>query len=147
MATPYSDVFKSFKKKIEDKDLPKFTESEQNEMMSEWLDTAISYIEVDMLKLKNDLSSRDSDFQEFEADLEKFEIELIAMYMVVAWYEPKINSLEHTLLFVGSKDEKWTSQKEHMEMMIIARDKAKLEARKYFRNYGYKNNTYLNKEG
>ena len=57
--------------------------------------------------------------------------------------EPKINALEHTLLFIGSKDEKWTGQKEHLEMMQKARDKWKLEARKHFRNYCYKNNSYL----
>lgn len=144
MATPYEKVFKSFKKRIEDKDLPNYTEDEQIEMLTEWLDTAIGYIELDMLNITNDLSDRDNDFQEFTADLENCEIEVIAMYMVVAWYEPKINALEHTLMFVGAKDEKWTSQKEHMEMMINARDKIRLEARKYFRNYGYKNNSYLN---
>ena len=116
-------------------------------MMTEWLDSAIGYIEMDTLQIANDLSDRDNDLQEFTADLTNMEIELIAMYMVVAWYEPKISSLEHTLLFVGAKDEKWTSQKEHMEMMINARDKVRLEARKYFRNYGYKNNSYLDGEG
>lgn len=147
MATPYETVFKSFRKRIEDKDLPNFTDDEQNEMMTEWLDSAIGYIEMDTLQIANDLSDRDNDLQEFTVDLTNMEIELIAMYMVVAWYEPKISSLEHTLLFVGAKDEKWTSQKEHMEMMINARDKVRLEARKYFRNYGYKNNSYLDGEG
>lgn len=63
--------------------------------------------------------------------------------MVAAWYEPKINSLEHTLLIVASKDEKWTDQNAHMQMMKTARDEWKLEARKYFRDYGYKRNSYL----
>lgn len=143
MATPYEDIFKRFKKRIEDKDLPTFSEYEQTEMMTEWLDTAIGYIELDKLKIKNDLSDRDNDLQEFSADLNNCEMEVVAMYMVVAWYEPKINALEHTLLFVGSKDEKWTGQKDHLNMMIDVQRKWKLEARKYFRNYGYKENSYL----
>lgn len=143
MATPYETVFKSFKKRIEDKDLPLFTEEEQTEMLNGWLDTAIAYIELDKLKVKNDLSDRDNDLQEFNADLNNCEIEVVAMYMVAAWYEPKINSLENTLLFVGSSGEKWTSQKDHLNMMVETRDKWKLEARKYFRNYGYKENNYL----
>lgn len=144
--TPYENVFKSFLRKIEDKDLPSFNEDEQIEMLTGWLDSAIGYIELDKLKIKNDLSDRDNDLQEFTADLDNCEIEVISMYMIVAWYEPKINSLEHTLLFVGSKDEKWTGQKEHLEMMKSVQKEKRLEARKYFRNYGYKENSYLNGE-
>lgn len=144
--TSYETVFESFKKRIEDKDLPLFTEEEQNSLMTGWLDTAIGYIELDKLKINNDLSDRDNDLQTFNIDLDNCEIEVIAMYMVAAWYEPKINSLEHTLLFVGSSSEKWTSQKDHLNMMVETRDKWKLEARKYFRNYRYKENDYLGDE-
>ena len=143
MATSYETIYSRFLKRIEDKDLPNFSEYEQNQMMAGWLDTAIGYIELDGLKIKSDLSNRDNDLEEFADDLTNAEIEVVAMYMVAAWYEPKINSLEHTLVFIGSKDEKWTSQKEHLNMMTASRDKWKLEARKYFRNYGYKNNSYL----
>lgn len=146
MATSYKEIFKRFKKRIEDKDLPAFSEYEQTEMLTDWLDTAIGYIELDQLKLVNDLSDRDNDLGEFTADLTNAEMEVIAMYMVAAWYEPKINSLQTTLLFIGSKDEKWTSQKDYLNMMITSRDKWKLEARKYFRNYCYKNNAYLGGE-
>lgn len=144
--TSYETVFESFKKRIEDKDLPLFTEEEQNSLMTGWLDTAIGYIELDKLKINNDLSDRDNDLHTFNIDLDNCEIEVIAMYMVAAWYEPKINSLEHTLLFVGSSSEKWTSQKDHLNMMVETRDKWKLEARKYFRNYRYKENDYLGDE-
>lgn len=147
MATPYEDIFSRFLKRVEDKDLPKYTEDERQEMMTDWLDMAIGYIELDGLKIKNDLSDRDNDLQEFAADLSNGEKEVVAMYMVAAWYEPKINSLETTLMFVGSKDEKWTSQKDYLEMQKKSRDYWKLEARKYFRNYGYKNNSYINEEG
>jgi len=143
MATPYETVFKSFKKRIEDKDLPLLSEYDQEEMMTEWLDSAIGYIELEGLKIENDLSDRDNDLQEFNADLTNSEIEVIAMYMVVAWYDPKINSLQHTLMFVGTKDEKWTSQKDHLNMMMTIQDSKRLEARKYFRNYCYKHNKYL----
>lgn len=146
MATPYEDIYKRFYRKIEDKDLVQFDENEQEEMLTGWLDTAISYIELEGLSMKNDLSDRDNDLQNFNQTLENYEIEVVAKFMVVAWYEPKINSLEHTLLMVGSKDEKWTSQKDHLEMMTTTRDKEKREAIKLVRNYGYKNNSYLSGE-
>ncbi len=144
--TPYDVVFESFLKKIEDNDLPKFDEDEQIDLMTGWLDTAIGYIELDCLEIKNDLSDRDNNLQRFNCELLNCEIEVIALYMVAAWYEPRINSLEHTLMFVGSKEEKWTSQKEHMQMLMQARDSWKLKGRKYFRNYGLKNNSYLEGE-
>lgn len=144
MATPYENIFNRFLKRIEDKDLPNFSEDEQIELMTGWLDTAIGYIELDGLKIKHDLSNRDNDIQEFEEDLNNCEMEVIAMYMVAAWYEPKINSLETTLMFIGSKDEKWTAQKDQLSMQKEKRNYWKLEARKYFRNYGYKNNSYIN---
>ena len=141
--TPYKCVYDSFKRKIEDKDLFTFDEDEQIELLTGWLDTAIGYIEMEQLKMVNDLSNRNNTTQYFNADLKNFEIEVIAMYMVAAWYEHKINSLEHTLLIVASKDEKWTDHNAHMQMMKTARDEWKLEARKYFRDYGYKRNSYL----
>ena len=45
----------------------------------------------------------------FDEDLTNGEIEVLSLYMVVAWYDSQINSLEHTNMFYGSKDEKWTS--------------------------------------
>lgn len=143
MATPYETIYNSFLKRIEDKDLPTFSEDVQDQILAGYLDTAIGYIELDGLKIISDLSNRDNELAEFKDDLTNAEIEVVAMYMVAAWYEPKINSLQTTLLFIGSKDEKWTSQKDYLNMMKENRDAWKLEARKYFRNYGYKNNSYL----
>lgn len=144
--TPYSKVFGSFLRKIEDKDLYLFEVSDQIRMLTGWLDTAIAYIELDGLDIESNLSDRDNENQEFNSDLLNCEIEVIAMYMVAAWYEPKINSLENTLMFVGSKDEKWDSQMARLEMLMNVQSQKKLEARKYFVKYGYKNNTYLNEE-
>lgn len=141
--TPYEMIFESFLKRIEDKDLHQMDEDDQIMMMTEWLDSAIGYIELDGLKIQNDLTDRDNEEQVFNSILTNGEVEAIAMYMVAAWYEPRINSLEHTLMFVGSKEEKWTSQKEHMEIMQEISDSWRLRARKYFRNYGYKNNSYI----
>ena len=43
--------------------------------------------------------------------------------MVVAWYDIRLNSLEHTNMFYGSKDEKWTSQKEHANYIMSIQKK------------------------
>ena len=77
------------------------------------------------------------------ADIPDSEIEVVSLYMVVAWYDQKINSMEHIMLYVGTKDEKWTNQREHLRTMRETCEMYRLRARKYFRNYCSKNNDYL----
>lgn len=144
--TPYSEVYGSFLGKIEDKDLPLFEDADRIRILTGWLNTAIAYIELDGLEIESNLSDRDNDAQVFNSDLMNCEVEVIAMYMVAAWYEPKINSLENTLMFVGSSGEKWSSQKDRMNMLKETQKEKKLEARKYFVKYGYKNNSYIKGE-
>lgn len=146
MATPYEDIFKKFKNKISDVELYKLDEVSQTEQLMLWLDTAIGFIELDDLKIQNDLSDKDNDLEEFTADLTNAEMEVISLYMVVAWYDQKINSMEHIMLYVGTKDEKWTNQREHLRTMTETCEMYRLRARKYFRNYCYKNNDYLGDE-
>ena len=146
MATSYEEIFKKFKNKISDVELAKLSTREQDEQLCLWLDTAIGLIELDDLKIQNDLSDRDNDLGEFTADLTNGEMEVVSLYMVVAWYDQKINSMEHIMLYIGTKDEKWTNQREHLRTMNDTCEMYRLRARKYFRNYCYKNNNYLGDE-
>lgn len=146
MSTPYEDIFARFLRRIEDRDLANMDESELSETLVGYLDAAIGYIELDDITIINSLSERDNDGQEFTNDLTNAEMEAVSMYMVAAWYEPKINAIEHLLMMIGTREERWTSQKEHMLMMIEARDNWLREARKYFLKYGLKHNKYLTKK-
>lgn len=144
--TSYEEVYSRFLSKVEDTDLPNMSTEHAYKMLRQWLDSAISYIELDRLKLKNDLSDRDSDNETFNVTLENYEIELIAMYMQVAWYEPRVNSLEHTLLFMGTKDEKWTSQKDHWRLTKEIQDGIRKRARKYCREHSMRYNSYITED-
>lgn len=141
--TPYSEVFKRFKNKIADKDLFMYSQDEEIEQLTLWLDSAIGYIELDGLKISNNLSLRSNETQEFESDLLNEEIEVISLYMVVAWYDTRVNSLEHTLMYFGSKDEKWTNQKDHWKVTMDAQERYRKRAKNYFINNASKNNSYL----
>ena len=141
--TPYETVFKSFLKRIEDENLPKFTEEEQTEILIGYLDDAIMMMESDDLQLTHDLSKRDDDAQTFEEDLDKIEIELLARVMVVAWYEPKINSIETTVMMIGVSGEKWTTQKDLATSLKERQQNAYKEVKKLVRGYHYRNNDYL----
>ncbi len=141
--TPYETVFNSFLKRIEDENLPKFTEEEQTSILIGYLDEAISMMEADDLQLTHDLSKRDDTTLSFEEDLDKIEIELLAKVMVVAWYEPKINSIETTVMMIGVSGEKWTTQKDLAESLRERRKKAYTEVKKLVRAYHYRHNQYL----
>ena len=141
--TPYETIFNSFLKRIEDEILPKFEESEQNEIMIGYLNDAIAMMTADDLMIEHDLNNKDDDLMEFTDDLNNLEIELLSKVMVVSWYEQKINSIETTVMMIGVSGEKWTSQKDLAESMKTRQIKAYREARKLARGYHYRNNTYL----
>lgn len=141
--TSYEKIYSRFLSKIEDSDLPKLTQSESNQLLEGWLESALGLMEIDKLKIEHDLSARHSEDAYFEEDLTNAEIEVLALYMVVAWYEPRVNSLEHTLLFMGSKDEKWTNQKDHLNAIKSIQESYRVKARKYVRNHSSRVNAYL----
>lgn len=122
MSTPYENVFESFLNKIEDADLPRFCECDQNSLLLGWFKEALTMMEVRNIRIKADLQARNDDAMMFDDDLSATEIEIIAMLMVAAWYTPKINSLQTTLLMSGHSGDKWSSQKDHLSGMKAARD-------------------------
>lgn len=141
--TEYKTIYNRFELKIEDISLMQMSEEVREEFLFNYMQSALSYIELAGLKIRTDLSDRDDSERKFNSTLYNSEIELISLYMVVAWYDYYINSLEHTLMFYGSKDEKWTSQKEHLRSMLDVQENYKIKARKYFRDYSYRYNDYL----
>lgn len=144
MATPFRTIYSAFLRKIEDSDLPQMSPVDQDQMLLGWLMDALGYIALDKLKIEHDLTNYDIELQEFTDDLTNDEITVLSLYMAAAWYEPRINSLSHTLLFWGSRDEKYTDQTKHLNWMMQTQDRYLQRARKYFRNHSSRSNSYLN---
>lgn len=144
--TKYTQIFNVFLSKIEDSDLPQLSENDQMLELNTWLDSALGEMEIEGVKIIHDIHDRDSVKGIFNNTLSVGEIEVIARYMVIAWYDRKINSLEHILLFVGTKEEKFTNQKDHLAALKRARQGYRQEVRRMIAEYGFKNNTYLQEE-
>ena len=87
MATPYETVYNRFLQKCTDYDLPKLPDDELESMLHGWMTSAI----VRFVQSNSDLSQRDDELRTFLVDLEDYEKEVIALFMVVAWLEPRIN--------------------------------------------------------
>lgn len=141
--TLYEDIFNRFLRKVVDDKLYEMNEYDRNDQMVGYLDSAVATLRIKRIDLGHDLSKRDNYGLMFEEDLDDYEQEILAIYMAIAWYEPIINSLEHTILFIGSKDERFTPQKEHMNMLVNKQELLKIEARKLIRDYSIMSNDYL----
>lgn len=136
--TSYQAIYDKFMRKIEDLDLARMSEQDRQEMLYGWLDSALSLIQAECIKMQSDLTLRDDLICQFEADLYPNEIEAIALYMVGCWYEDRINSIEHTHMFLGTADEKWNNPASHLEGLYAIQNSYFTRARKMFRNYNYK---------
>ena len=102
MATPYEKVYGRFLNKCTDFNLADLDDHTLNEMMKDWLDSAVI-----RTRTSSDLSARDDENEDFENDLSSQDVELLDMGMILAWLDQRIQSTEYTSLFVGGKEEKF----------------------------------------
>lgn len=142
--TPFSKVYTKFLGRIEDHDLYLLEEEDRLAILYGYLDEAITFLEFQDITLENDYTAIDEEEQCFIETLSRKEIKLLSLAMVVVWYDVRINSIEHTSLFIGTNSEKWTKQKEHLEMMTETRDYWKIEIQKLYRDMHIRSNAYLN---
>lgn len=101
MATPYEKVYGRFLNKCTDFNLADLDDHTLNEMMKDWLDSAVI-----RTRTSSDLSARDDENEVFENDLSNQDIELLAMGMILAWLDQRIQSTELTSMMIGGKEEK-----------------------------------------
>lgn len=109
MATPYETVYGRFLNKCTDFNLADLDDHTLNEMMKDWLDSAII-----RTRTSSDLSARDDEAEEFENDLTDQDVELLSMGMVLAWLDQRIQSTEYTNLFIGGKETKFYSPSQQL---------------------------------
>jgi hypothetical protein len=98
--TSYEAVYGRFLNSTTDFNLADLDDHTLNEMMKEWLHSAIV-----KTRTSSDLT-RDDESEVFKNDLSDLDVELLAMGMRLAWLDQRINSTEYTNFFVGGKEEK-----------------------------------------
>jgi hypothetical protein len=140
MATPYETIYNRFLQKCTDYDLPNVPQDELESMLHGWMTSAVSRFTQSV----SDLSKRDDELRTFSIDLEDYEQEVISLFMVVAWLEPRVNSTLLTSQFFGGKEEKYYSQAAHLQTLIALRDGALNDAKKLIRDNSYRSiNSYF----
>ena len=139
MATPYDVVYNRFLNKCSDFNLADLDDHTLNEMMKDWLDSAII-----RTRTSSDLSARDDEAEVFENDLTDQDVELLAMGMVLAWLDQRIQSTEYTNLFVGGKEEKFFSPSQQLAELRNLRADILREMQQIHCYNTYTNNSYFN---
>lgn len=135
--TSYSTVYGRFLNSITDFNLVELDDHTLNEMLKDWLYTAIvkSRISTDL--------THDDEKQVFQSNLSELEIELLAMGMKLAWLDQTLNSTENTLMFIGGKEEKFFSQANHIAELRALRADTLCEMQKLYTYSTYTNNSYF----
>lgn len=131
--TSYDQIFTRFLRRIEDYSLLDLCEEDANNLLLEYLDSAIARFR----RCRYDLSERDDEAGCFTADLLPIEIEILVVHMTRAWLEPQLKSDAITRQAWSGKETKFYSQAQHMETLQELYDKATIEAHKLHRDYTY----------
>lgn len=139
MATPYDVVYNRFLNKCSDFNLADLDDYTLNEMMKDWLHSAII-----RTRTSSDLSVRDDEAEVFENDLSDQDVELLAMGMVLAWLDQRIQSTEYTNLFIGGKEQKFFSPSQQLTELRNLRADILREMQQIHCYNTYTNNSYFN---
>lgn len=138
MGTPYEKIYDRFLNRITDFNLAELDDHTFNKMLKGWLYSAIV-----KTRTSNNLFARDDENEVFENALSDLDIELLAMGMVLAWLDQRINSTEYTNLFVGGKEEKFYSPSSQLSELRALRADTLREMQQLYTYDTYVNNDYF----
>jgi hypothetical protein len=136
--TSYDVVYGRFLNSTTDFDLAELDDHTLNEMLKEWLHSAIVKV-----RTSSDLS-RDDTNEAFENDLSDLDIELLAIGMRLSWLDQRINSTEYTNLFVAGKEEKFYAPSNQLAELRALRADTLREMQQLYTYNTYLNDSYFN---
>lgn len=92
----------------------------------------------------------DDDIQQFTFELnnsvdeisdEDFVLEVLSLGMTIEWLQPQVDSIIHTSVMIGGKEEKKIL--DNHKNMVERLESMKKEQNKMIRDYGYMYNSYI----
>lgn len=137
--TLYSTLYEKCLSRLEDPSLVMLPEEDLENMLHEWLLSAIAK----MRKCSSDLSDRDDKLKQFNVDLTDVEQEILSILMVRAWVSQQLHSVTNVLQVFSGKEAKYYSQAQHLAELRALDEDLKLEAQKLSRDFTYVDNTYF----
>lgn len=148
----YNKIYSRLFSKIEAYDFIELPVDDLNDFLCNWIHSASANPYVRKLFTAFNLDdevqtlSYQMKYSVDEFSDEEFIVDIISLGMVVAWLEPKINSINNIAQMFGSKEEKFYSQSQHLsELRKLVNDSKKTQ-RRMIADRGYVWNSYLDGE-
>ena len=143
----YSTLFSRVLNKINDQKELSLDESDLFEIYTERLHSVVGKPRVRRLF---STISLDDEIQEMTFTLNNsvdeesdkdFVLEILSLGMAIEWLQPQVDSIIHTSVMIGGKEEK--KLLDNHKNMIERLDSMKKEQNKMIRDYGYMYNSYI----
>ena len=148
----YNKIYSRLFSKIEAYDFIELSEDDLNELLCDWIHSASANPYVRRLFKTFSL---DDEIQEISYEMKysvddsadaEFITEILTLGVVIAWLEPKINSINNIAQMFGSKEEKFYSQSAHLSELQNLLDNCQKKQRRMIADRGYAWNSYLDGE-
>ena len=144
---PYSTLFSRVLNKIND---PKELSLDENDLLEIYTERLHSVVGKPRVRRLFSSLSLDDEIQEMtftlnnsvdeESDTD-FVLEILSLGMAIEWLQPQVDSVIHTSVMIGGKEEK--KLLDNHKNMIERLDSMKKEQNKMIRDYGYMYNSYI----
>ena len=144
----YSTLFSRVLNKIND---PKELSLDENDLLEIYTERLHSVVGKPRVRRLFSSISLDDEIQEMtftlnnsvdeESDTD-FVLEILSLGMAIEWLQPQVDSVIHTSVMIGGKEEK--KLLDNHKNMIDRLDSMKKEQNKMIRDYGYMYNSYIN---
>ena len=143
----YSTLFSRVLNKIND---PKELSLDENDLLEIYTERLHSVVGKPRVRRLFSSISLDDEIQEMtftlnnsvdeESDTD-FVLEILSLGMAIEWLQPQVDSVIHTSVMIGGKEEKRVL--DNHNNMIDRLDSMKKEQNKMIRDYGYMYNSYI----
>ena len=143
----YSTLFSRVLNKIND---PKELSLDENDLLEIYTERLHSVVGKPRVRRLFSSISLDDEIQEMTFTLNNsvdeesdkdFVLEILSLGMAIEWLQPQVDSVIHTSVMIGGKEEK--KLLDNHKNMIDRLDSMKKEQNKMIRDYGYMYNSYM----
>ena len=143
----YSTLFSRVLNKIND---PKELSLDENDLLEIYTERLHSVVGKPRVRRLFSSLSLDDELQEMTFTLNNsvdeesdrdFVLEILSLGMAIEWLQPQVDSVIHTSVMIGGKEEKKVL--DNHKNMIDRLDSMKKEQNKMIRDYGYIYNSYI----
>ena len=150
MLLPYETVFSRTRGRVND---PKELSLNENDLLEIYTERLHNVIGKPRVRRLFSSIAFDDEIQQIDFTLNNsvdeasdidFVTDLFILGMTIEWLQPQVDSILHTSVMIGGKEEK--KLLDNHKNMIDRLDSMKTELNKMIRDYGYMYNSYINSE-